>query len=57
MTPMWDVAARGLSVEGDSSGEDYDEDDPETRSYDEVWDDEDTDEEGLEYDLDEADYW
>ncbi|KAN0127934.1 hypothetical protein V8E53_014282 [Lactarius tabidus] len=58
MTPMWDVAARGFTVEGDSSEEDYDEDDdPETRSYDEVWDDEDTDEEGLEYDVDEADYW
>ena len=56
MNLMWDIAARGLTIGSDSSGEDYDEDDPRTGSDYEEWDDEDTDEEHV-YDMDEADYW
>jgi len=58
---MWNSVARGLFVEDDwdSSGveEDYDEDDPDTGSDDEVWDNWESDGDGDGYGEDEMDYW
>jgi len=50
---MWDVL-----IEDDSSGvEDYHEDDPDTGSDDEIWDNWESDGDGDGYDEDETDYW